>query len=93
MAAKPTKRIPPAPIDITEIVTMIATATPAAARPIWHVRHRVNSYAARQVIASGNTKPDASKTMFSLMDDRSGDFWVRESTKPDPNRKRPARRV
>ena len=68
---------------------MTATVSPDN-HPTWNVWHRRNRREPWCVIATANSKVEASTQMFKLMDNLSGDWLVLETTKPNPNQKCPA---
>lgn len=68
---------------------MTATVAPDY-QPTWNVWHRNNSRQPSHITATANTKGEAARQMFDRTDNQSGDWLVLETTKPNPNRKRPA---
>ena len=68
---------------------MTATVSPDN-HPTWTVWHRRNRREPWRIIATANSKSEAARQMFDLTDNQSGDWLVLETTKPNPNQKRPA---
>ena len=59
-------------------------------QPTWNVWHRRNRREPWCIIATAYSKSEAARQMFDLTDNQSGDWLVLETTKPNPNQKRPA---